>query len=151
MTVGMISFYSFVSGVGSCAAFQAALKTGEPLRSHSRASTDTRSNIELAYTPRDGDGVSFSSVWVERLLLHTYRRHCVPWQHLRPAHYALASDLVTCPCFNTLPHRCRPQERSQLHRTSYHRANSSQLERSAPDRLQPHQVQCNRAASGRSQ
>lgn len=27
MSVGMISFYSFVSGVGSCAAFQAALKT----------------------------------------------------------------------------------------------------------------------------
>ena len=27
MSVGMISFYSFVTGVGSCAAFQAALKT----------------------------------------------------------------------------------------------------------------------------
>ena len=29
MSVAMISFYSFITGVGSCAAFQAALKTGE--------------------------------------------------------------------------------------------------------------------------
>lgn len=151
MSVGMISFYSFISGVGSCAAFQAALKTGKPLKSHKQASANTRSNFELAYTPRDGDGISFSSVWIKRLLLHTYRRHCVPRQHLRPAYHAFACDFATCSCFDTLPHRCRPQEGSQLHRTSHHRADPPQLQRAAPDRPQPHQVQRHRTASARSQ
>jgi hypothetical protein len=35
MSVALISFCSFLSGVGSCAAFQAALKTGNNLNGFS--------------------------------------------------------------------------------------------------------------------
>jgi hypothetical protein len=31
MSVGWISLFSFISGIGSCAAFQAALKTGKSI------------------------------------------------------------------------------------------------------------------------
>lgn len=73
-----------------------------------RAAAYVYSNIELAYTPRVGNGIPLGCLWIERLLLHLDCRHCIPWQHLRPAHHALARDLIACACFDTLPHCCRP-------------------------------------------
>lgn len=108
MSVGLISFYSFISGVGSCAAFQAALKTGKPTAGPHRPTTDSYSNIELAHTPRNRNGIPSGGVWIERLLLYSDCRHCLSWQHLWSAYNALAGDLVACPCFDTFPYCRRP-------------------------------------------
>lgn len=98
MSVGLISLCSFVSGLGSCAAFQAALKTG------TRPTTgaiftfllNLYSNIELADTPRDGIGISSRCIWLERLLLYPHCRYRFPWRYVKFASTAIFWHIQPC-------------------------------------------------------
>jgi hypothetical protein len=71
MSVTLISFCSFLSGVGSCAAFQAALKTGISSNPGYRASANDFSDPELAHASRIRNSMSSGSVWIECIFLHT--------------------------------------------------------------------------------
>lgn len=101
-----ISFCSFLSGVGSCAAFQAALKTGTVRVQPPAISAYTSSNPQLADTPRIGDCLSIGRIWVECLLLYSDSWHCFPGKHIRVAHDALISHLSPRSGVYTVSH-CR--------------------------------------------
>lgn len=108
MGVGLISFCSFLSGVGSCAAFQAALKTGSlPLVDSPRTCIDGISNTQLARSPWIGHGMSAGCFRAECIFLHAHCRHRVSGKHVRAAHNAFFCNLASRTCVDTLPYRCR--------------------------------------------
>jgi len=78
MSVGLISLCSFFSGVGSCAAFQAALKTGNTLITSCWVYANNHSDTQLAYSSRIGYCLPIGCFRIERLLLHSHRRHSIP-------------------------------------------------------------------------
>lgn len=108
MSMGLISFCSFLSGVGSCAAFQAALKTGRLIFDLSKMPADSLSNFELANTPWIGYSLPIGCIWIERLLLHIDRRYCLPREHFRTAHDALTGHFSSRFSLDTFPHCGRP-------------------------------------------
>jgi len=78
MSVGLISLCSFFSGVGSCAAFQAALKTGNTFINSCWVYTNNDSDTQLAYSSRIGHCLPAGCLRIERLLLYSHRRHSIP-------------------------------------------------------------------------
>jgi hypothetical protein len=109
MSMALISLCSFLSGVGSCAAFQAALKTGMRLVNLSVLLVDSFSNSQLANSPWIGDGLSIGCIRVERLLLHSDSWHCISRRHFWVANDALSCDFAPRADLDTLPYRRRPQ------------------------------------------
>jgi hypothetical protein len=107
MSVGLISLCSFMTGVGSCAAFQGALKTGERTDSVRGTVADFISYPQLANTPRHGNGLSTICLWLECLLLHINRWYCVPRGYLKPTYAAVSSHITTRPSLHPLPQRGR--------------------------------------------
>jgi hypothetical protein len=84
MNIALLAFFSFLTGLGSCAAFSASIKTGRCcLRScHWAELREIFSCFELASTPRNGNWLATFSVWLECPVLHHYIRFCSPRQHL---------------------------------------------------------------------
>lgn len=78
MSVALISFCSFLSGVGSCAAFQAALKTGMLIVYALSCSTDSLSYPQLAHASGISHGLPVGSFRTQCLLLHSHCRLRIP-------------------------------------------------------------------------
>jgi hypothetical protein len=125
MSVGAISFFSFLSGVGSCAAFQGALKTGEPVFCSKVLQADSDSYAKLADTSRDSDGFSTCSFWTKRILLHGHRWLCIPWKHVRLSPAALTGDISSSTSVCTFSYCGRPPERNGICRSANYRAHAT--------------------------
>jgi hypothetical protein len=147
MSVALISLCSFLSGVGSCAAFQAALKTGMPYATTIRAYIDHISHPELADSSRLSNCMPFGSLWAKRFLLHTHSRSRISWRHLWPPHVPFSRNLPTRHGLNPLPDRRRPPKRHHLRRPPHQRTHSPRLKPPAPRQ----QVQITPRATRRNQ
>jgi hypothetical protein len=81
MSVAVISLCSFLSGVGSCAAFGAALKTGMRAQPMLKTIAHQISNPQLADTPWIRHSLPLGCLRVECILLHCHSGACLPWRH----------------------------------------------------------------------
>jgi hypothetical protein len=102
MSVATISFFSFLTGIGSCAAFQGALKTGMQYHGEVSSGADADSYLKLANTPRDGNGLSTLRLWIECFLLHRTGRRCISREYLGIPSLTFVGYFASCLDIHTL-------------------------------------------------
>jgi hypothetical protein len=119
MSVGLISFFSFLTGVGSCAAFQAALKVGMYRRGSQSFSTDNVSNSQLANTSRLSDCISISGIRSERILLHHHSWICISGRYLRFPSASFFGYVSSRTCFYPFSACRQPPEGYSLLRSPF--------------------------------
>jgi hypothetical protein len=87
------------------------------------------SDAQLANPSRIGHRLPIGSFWLERLFLHSHRRHSIPRRYLRTAHDAFSCDLTSCSSIDTLPNRRRPQSWHWLCCPTHQRTCATQFQR----------------------